>query len=128
VGSCLLMDRIDQLKCPLYEASGVTVRLHPDGEKYRANIAHSSRFEVEVTAVEWTGQVIILIQQPLWSVGVRVYDEGGIVYFTGDFHMRLPDFSGLPGGGQHESMDRAQPMGRQSHLFRKEVRCMQWNH
>ncbi len=66
---------VRRAKWPLL-SSGV----NPDGEELRAQIALSSRFQVEVAAVERIAEIEILIDEALRRVGVGIDDDGGLLH------------------------------------------------
>src|SRR5580692_2645376 len=79
----LLIDSIDQLKSPFGIVAFVQLRLDPDGEELRAEVAFLRRIEIQLAAIERAGKIEILVDQALRGISVRVDDDGGVVYGFG---------------------------------------------
>ena len=57
----------------------VLIGVDPDGEELCVEIAFLCGVVVEHAAVEWVGEVPVLVDEALWGVGVGVDDDGARV-------------------------------------------------
>ena len=76
----LLVDRIDQLQRAPGIVALVQVRLDPDRKELRAEVALLGRLEIEIAAVQLVGKIVVIINQPLRGIRMRVDNDGGVVY------------------------------------------------
>ena len=79
----LLVNGIDQLQGAPRVVALVKVRLDPDREELRAKVALLGRVEIEIAAIELVGKVVVLVDQPLRRIGMRVDNDSGVVYSFG---------------------------------------------
>ena len=63
---------VRRANCPL-----LGFGIDPDGEELGAEVALLRRFEVPVAAIERIGEVVVLIDKALRSIGMRVDHDGG---------------------------------------------------
>ena len=74
-----LMHRVDQRQRPPRILVLVKLRLHPDGEELRAQLALLRGLKVHIAAIQRIGQVVVLIQHALRRVGMRIDKKIGRV-------------------------------------------------
>jgi len=84
----LLVDRVDELQRAMGVLAFVLLRLDPDGKEFGAEVALLGRFEVQMSAIERTGEVIVFIEQPLGGIRVGVNHDGSAVHREGIFLSR----------------------------------------
>ncbi len=75
----LLVDRVDHVERALGLVALVALRLNPDGEELRAQIAGLDLVEVEVACAGILREIEVLVDEAAWRVGVGVDDDGRVV-------------------------------------------------
>ena len=79
----LLLDGVDQDESAAGKVALVGRGINPDGEKLGAEVSLFSGFEIPVAAVERIAEVVVLVDEALGCVGVRVDDDGGALDLFG---------------------------------------------
>ena len=76
----LLVDRIDQIERVLREVALIGLRVDPDGEELRAQIAAPGFVEADVADVFGIGRADVeaFVEKALRRIGMGVDDDGGV--------------------------------------------------